>query len=574
MKDAERRALGAVLALTLAAGLCGIRWGLPGVARLAAFPDRLKPSPAVAERMAAEWAKLYAGIKAAHETPGAEEPVAYAVGLERVPAGWDFPPAKLLNSYRSMLLQTGHPDEKKSFIILSQMRPWRLEFKPLYVQYGGAFIYPLGAFLGISHLFGLIHLSSGMTYYLQDPAAMGDLFLAGRAFMLVFQLGTVALLFLMTLRLSKSLGAACGASLLVALTPFALFNSHMVKPHPYSAFWAIAACWFLMRSVADTKRRDYLLCGACAGVAAGSLFTLLPILFLPLAGVLVGKKPARDAWFGVGLAVLVLVSLNPFVLFAFKDFRWDFAYASTRPVALSVSQLLSGIQSTTASLGVVATLIAVLGTVSLSFSRAKEQSVLARGTLLLFAVLYVKFAVFFTEDPAALRLFYVPVLLSFVTGAVAAASVKTPKLVKASILAVVLLETTLRGSVALANLHLDSTPSSTFARAAAFVDKTVPSGAAVGLSRYPEPSHTPSFRWDLHPLVVFQHPSDLDGKPMPDWVVVDAMDAPAFDAWNAGRYRVAADFSPYTLGPVTPAAYSPFVNQLIRVYEKSAKILP
>ncbi len=105
--------LGAVLVLGLATGLCGITWGLPGPARLRAFPDRLKPSPEIARRFADSWAKLYQDIACSHQEMQKEEPVTYVKGVEDYPPGWDFPPGNQANAYRSLMLQSENPDEKK-----------------------------------------------------------------------------------------------------------------------------------------------------------------------------------------------------------------------------------------------------------------------------------------------------------------------------------------------------------------------------------------------------------------------------------------------------------------------------
>ncbi len=558
----------AVLGLALAAGICGLRWGLPGPERLRAFPERLIPTPEVAARFAREWAKLYAGIEASHKSPGTDEPVAHAVGVEIVRPGWDFPPLKLLNSYRSLLLQSGHPDEKKSFVILSQMRPWRLEFKPLYIQYGGAFIYPLGAFLGAAHLTGLIHLTPGMEYYLLHPEDIGSLYLAGRVFMLLFQLGTVLLLFKLGERLAGA-RAGAAAAVLGALTPLAALNTHVIKPHPYAAFWALAACWYLLEALSRNRRRDFLACGACAGMAAGSLFSMIPLLGLPLAGLLAGVRPRKEAFMGAAAGVAVFVAANPYVLFAFKDFQWDLAYASGRELSLSPFSVVDYLQAMVVNVGLISAVLSTGGLILSSLSRSKEEAVLARGTLLILAVLLVKFSVFFSEDPAALRLFYVPVLLSFILGAVAVEKSKLPKPFKAAVFVLLLVESGLRGGVALANLHLDQTPLSTFSRAASWIEANVKPGDSVGLPRYPEPSHTPRFRYDRYELVVFQRPEALDPRKLPKWVVADDMDLERFESWSAGRYKTAAVFAPARLGPLDPAAYTPFVNQEMRVYEKN-----
>ena len=264
-----RLGLSAVLVFGLLTGLCGLQWGLPGRQRLAALPERLQPTSEVVDRLARGWAELYAGIERAHSELKPEEPVTSVRGIEEIAPGWDWPPVKLANSYRSLLLRSENPDEQKAFVVLSRMRPWKLELEPLYIHYGGAFIYPLGAFLGAASLTRLVTLVADMRHYLTHPEDMGRLFLAGRLFILAFSVATLWVLFDLGRRLSGTMTGFWAAAF-HALCPLVIINAHTLKPHPYAAFWGRAAGRYAYLAVEAGRARTYLLMGLCAGLAAGS----------------------------------------------------------------------------------------------------------------------------------------------------------------------------------------------------------------------------------------------------------------------------------------------------------------
>src|SRR5438270_6320670 len=76
--------LAAVLAFGLAAGLCGIQWGLPGPERLRACPPQLLPTAEIARELAERWRRLYEELKRSHAEMRTEEPVTYVKGVDEI----------------------------------------------------------------------------------------------------------------------------------------------------------------------------------------------------------------------------------------------------------------------------------------------------------------------------------------------------------------------------------------------------------------------------------------------------------------------------------------------------------
>ncbi|MBI4371706.1 MAG: glycosyltransferase [Elusimicrobia bacterium] len=529
--------LGAVLALGLAAGLCGIAGGVPGPGRWAALPESLRGSPEFARALADSWARLYAEIRRSHAEMRADEPRTAVAGVVEVAPGWTFPPDPLVNASRALLTQSVSPDEKKSFIILSRMRPWRLDFEPLYAQYGGAFVYPLGAALAAAHVLGFVSLTPDLAYYLARPEAMGRLYLAGRVYVLFFHLGTLFLLFELGRSLSGR-GTAFAAALLWALAPVAAANVHVLKPHPVAAFWFAAAACAMVRAVRGGRGEDYALCGFCAGLAAGSSLAVGFGLGLPPLGRLLGGRGSwRAAAGGSVLGLAVLAATNPYLVLAPRNFAWELTvYAPSRfaPSLAAARALAAG--ALPEGLGVGLALLAGWGLLSALFRdagrRALALTVLAGGLLVL--------ARFPEPDLGAMRLYYPLAALAVVLAADALAA--APRTVALALFTAVLVETSARGAVYLADLAAEAGPAATRLAAGRWIEENVPPGASLGLLRYPEPAHTPLFRWDRRRLVVFESARALDGRVPPDWIAAPARGWEGVDPGLRMRYDVAREF--------------------------------
>jgi hypothetical protein len=524
-----------ILLLGLTTGLCGIRSGLPGPQRWRALPPALRSSPEFAQRLADSWRRLYDAIQKSHEQLKTEEPVTYVQGLVEVPPGWTFPPDPLINSARSLITQTESPDEKKSFIILSRMRPWKLEFEPLYAQYGGAFIYPFGAFLGAAHVIGLAHLTPDLAHYLVHPEDMGRLYLLGRIFILLFHLGTLWVLYEMGLLLGGR-RAGLAAALLFAAAPFIAVGSHTLKPHPVAAFWFAASALFMIRAVEGGRRKDFLACGACAGLAAGGILTLLFGAGMPLlAGILAARSTWRRAGAGTLLAVALTAAFNPFLILSPKTFAWELTIQIVPRWGLAPDilkdMLLQGLPH---GIGLAATVLLAAGLFRGAFGADRRAQALAWVAIAGSTMLWLRFSALGGES--LLRVFYGPFALACVLGA--ALLTRLPPAAAGLVLALALVESGARASTYLTNLSLSSGPNSTRELAADWIDANVPAGASVGLLRFPEPAHTPPFRWDRLNLKIFDKPEAL-GKNLPDWIAAEARAWETVDASLRGRYVVA-----------------------------------
>lgn len=562
---AAEAGLFAALGVGLLAGLTGVTGGLPGPERLRALPEAARTSPDFAPRLAEAWRKLYAELERSHAELRAEEPRTGVVGRVEVAPGWSFPPGALLNSARSLLTQSVNPDEKKSFIILGRMRPWKLDFEPLYAQYGGAFVYPLGAFLGAAHVLHLARLTPNLAHYLSVPSDMARLYLLGRLYTLLFHLGTVWLLFEFGRTLSgRRVGTL--AALLWAVAPLTMVNAHVLKPHPVAAFWFVLAAYCAYRVVEEGRWNDFLLCGLAAGLAAGGNPALAYAAGLPVLARLVRGEGSWGWAFGSSAAAAGLTALtNPYLVLRPSHFAWELTVFSPSHFGFSGAGLAAFFARVLPhGLGIALSSLAAVALVRALFAD-KPRRMLALtvlGGLFLVLGRFPEFAPMLSS----LRLHYAGAALAVVLAADLLATLPRPAAVLLA--AVALAETGARGAVYLENLRREAGPESTRAQAADWIDEHVPAGAAVGLWRYPEPAHTPPFRWDRVKLVVLEKPAEAAGHE-PEWFVGDTKEVAQLESALPGKYALAAAFPAAAPFGRPPEDDSFFANASVSVYHRS-----
>jgi len=538
--------LGVVLLIGAVMGLCGLKAGIPGQERLNVLPGGAPLTAAQAKGMAEKWRSLYKKIKASHVDMSSQEPVTYAVKRVSVAPGWRAAPAPLIDSCRSFLLQSLDPDEKKAFIILAQMRPWKLKFEPLYIQYGGAFVYPLGAALAAAAAAHAAVLTGDVAHYLQHPADMGRLYLIGRLYVFLFALGLMAALFFIGREIS---GPWTGfwATALFALTPLSVGNTHLVKPHAVGAFWALACALFLVRACARGKLTDYAWGGVCAGLAAGSCLTLGVCGFWPFLAWLTrriegksGKNEWRKAVGAAGAAGAVCALFNPYLIFSFRDFLWEmeiYPRGATAAQGLGIArEVLNFWGGAAQSLGIVLAALAALG-LAAGLLRRGPRRFLASAAIFGAAVIWIKLG-----NWNEFRLYYPLAAI----GALLAVDflLALPRWAAVVGLCLALIDTGARGGTQLANIVKGGTRYATRIEAADWIQAHVPEKSALGLLRYPEPAHTPPLRFNRYRLVVLPRREDWASSRAPDFAVVDGDGLEEIEAWNLRDYVVAAQFLP------------------------------
>lgn len=550
-------------ALALALGLWGIRWGLPSRERL----ERVLPpgarTPEYQAKLMSSWASL-------HESFGSDIMVStesWAApfrGVQKIPAGWTEPPPLLLNSARSFYLRSAHEDEQSFLIILSRMRPWRLELNPHLFTYGGAYIYSLGAALAAGAVLRLASLHTSMAPYLADPGQMASLYFVGRLYSVACFLGCALLL----LRIGRRhLGEDSGfyAALLFLFSPNAVVQAHVMKNH---MLWSLLLLWTLDLSLAllaDGGLAAYAAAGAASGLAVGAFLAAWPAcLVVGFAGLL--RVAFRRERFAPAVKGLLAAGAASAAAFFITNPYWILDWASVRAEmkvlsgwsALNLGHPIVFASRALPSATTWPVFALLLAGVAWALVRGRREPALWACAFAFAAGLGMMSTIADVVDVSQARYFLgfmaVGLLLAGRAAADLLASRSKLRPVAAVALALTLGCELLAGATYAHNFASDSGDSSTHARAGAWIEANVPAGSAIGLLRLPQPSNAPYFRYDRYELRMIESARLFAALPAPDlppYMVVtspDYDDRPAMEP-NLSRYELAAEFPRARLAP-------------------------
>jgi hypothetical protein len=554
--------------LALGLGLFGLRWGLPSRARL----DRVMPpaltTQAYRTTLIDSWSKMHEAFGSDIMTSTASWAAPFT-GVQRVAAGWTEPPLLLQNSMRSFYLRSAHEDEQTSLIVLSRMRPWRLELNPHLFTYGGTYIYSLGAFLAAGAVLHLAALHASMAPYLADPGQMASLYFVGRLFTVVCSIGCVLLL----LRIGRRhLGAEAGifAALTFILAPGVVVQTHVLKVH---VFWAFLLLWTLELSLgvlAAGGLAAYAAAGAASGLAVGAFLPAWPACLIVACAcalrIALLRRPAAPELKGLVLAaassVAAFFATNPYWLLdwrtALSEMRvlsgwgafhlgnpvvflpYAYAHAVTWPVlalvaAGAVLALAKGRREPALWLCLFAFLAGVAMTTTIAGVTATRQVRYFLGFLAVGQLLAGLAAAELLRRASAARRPWVLAVLALLIGGLS-----------------------LSGLTYANNFQADAGDGSTHVRSGEWSEAHVPPGSSIGMLRLPQPSNAPYFRYDRYELRFIENPkvfAALTEAERPRYLAVtspDYDDRPALEPGLSRYYEIAAEFDRSRLVPWIP----------------------
>lgn len=221
---------------------------------------------------------------------------------------------EILLRYR---LYSHQPDEMITFRALQRMKPRQRDFDPRLYQYGGGYIYMIGAALGASSVTGYTKITGDLNVYLTSPDLFGRFYVVARAVSVIF--GGLALV--ATFRLAaRAAGRFAGwaALLIVATSPVFLSGALEAKPHLPAAAMGLWAVEFAIRVYRFHRVRDAVNLGLTAGYAIGLVLTgaasLLTIAALFVLGKGNRKRILVLTCVAAAITVVTYFATNPYVL--------------------------------------------------------------------------------------------------------------------------------------------------------------------------------------------------------------------------------------------------------------------
>jgi len=227
-----------------------------------------------------------------------------------------------LAALRGFILGSSAADEIVVPQAIGRMNPKKLDLDPKSYEYGGAYLYPLGAVYFVLKSLGQLTATDNFIYYIEHPSNIARLYLAGRFMNLLALIGTFVVLVLFGTKLS---GRSAGTMSLLAYAcaPMILNQVVISKPHICAAFFSLLAV-YLLALYAGNQKRAYLAGSILsAGWAAGSAcFAAVIFVFYPI--LLFERRRAKRAIVDSVLVFLGIVALflitNPYAIISYKRY--------------------------------------------------------------------------------------------------------------------------------------------------------------------------------------------------------------------------------------------------------------
>jgi hypothetical protein len=302
---------GWIVALLLVVGctsfLPGINWGLPSAAadRYLFGDQPVWPGGKIAALAGADGGNLGADVDL--------DPIAQRdrpVILNQT----DAQRAQIIRRYR---LYSYQPDEMITFRAISQFRPGQMQFDPKLYQYGGLWIYPVGAMLKVGSMLGLVDVRADLAYYLDHPDAFGRFYVVARLYSVLWGLVGIWAVYWIIGRFAGGLLLPVAGTLCFIFMPVVITMAHEAKPHLPGAVLVLLAVIAATKYTETGLARWWCVTGIAWGAAAGMIISALAAFAVIPAMVMMRPISWRArvkvllAASAVGVAVYVLT--NPYV---------------------------------------------------------------------------------------------------------------------------------------------------------------------------------------------------------------------------------------------------------------------
>lgn len=223
-------------------------------------------------------------------------------------------------------------DEMVSIMALARIKPKEGMFDPGFYQYGGAWLYPLGAWYYSLAKIGILPIANLETM-ISEPNRMDAVYFWGRAYNLVLVSISSLVLFAALRIVSTPAIALFGMAIFLSLPATVMF-SQVMKPHWPALLWIHSIFLLLAQSYRNRYLGDLdgIFLGVFLGLAVGSsipnaIFAVFTWLALLIAAIR-GFTPFRILVFVPTAAILVMMAANPFLFLNWQAARMEGATTS------------------------------------------------------------------------------------------------------------------------------------------------------------------------------------------------------------------------------------------------------
>lgn len=222
--------------------------------------------------------------------------------------------AQIIRRYR---LYSNQPDEMITFRALASMDPRRLRFDPKIYQYGGLWVYPVGAMLKLADKIHFITIRSDLAWYLDHPEDFGRFYVVARFYTVFWAMVGVAAVYTVVRRICGGTLVPAAAAICFSLIPVVVTAAHEAKPHLPGAVLILLAVLAAASYVETGRRVHWAGAGALCGAAVGMVLWAYPVfLILPVMTLLrpePWRRRVRVALTAGMVGVGVYLVTNPYV---------------------------------------------------------------------------------------------------------------------------------------------------------------------------------------------------------------------------------------------------------------------
>jgi hypothetical protein len=386
-------------------------------------------------------------------------------------------------------------DEMLNVMALARINPAKGQFDPHYYQYGGAWLYPLGAWYALISKLGLIHIEGGLTALAAHPDRMDDVYWHGRLFVILATAIASWLLFAALREIVDWRSALAGMALFL-ICPATICFSQTLKPHWYALAFANLVLLVLVRGFARRKVPLWHEMGAgiSLGLAVGSAMSFGSFaVFVWLALVVLVRRGALSwaALFRVpAIALAVFAATNPYVLANFllahgeAELVADWYKPAVNVAALGEFVWNSFLPGFGVALGVAVAFIVIREIVRPTFPGARGFAGAILVALIFVAVMAANLSLWPVNYRLISYVFPAGILLVFAS----LRPIRMPLL-----LTLVLLTAVAAAPLKLAYIDENDPTLGTRLRAAQWIDTNVPPGTGLCTDTTPAPYNTPPF---------------------------------------------------------------------------------
>ena len=217
-------------------------------------------------------------------------------------------------------------DEHISILALARLKadPWA--FDPGLYQYGGGWLYPLGAWYFALQTMGFIQVGS-LDAMLASPDRIDSVFVWGRVLVLL-SVSLAGLIVFTTLRRLGGQAVALAGLTVFLFAPATIVYSQLMKPHWFALVWVALTVDRMVRLALDnpTGWRNDAILGIAVGMTYASANTYAPFTVFVWLGLAIlwrsGHAPFRYLVSVPAIALATWLAMSPHLILHFDAFRF------------------------------------------------------------------------------------------------------------------------------------------------------------------------------------------------------------------------------------------------------------